>query len=82
MIVKIKVQDDKGQGLEGLAVMLTGCGSHPAITGANGLVQFLKDDGIPTVTVTIGGTAAWTGPSAELRADEVFEKTDSGFARR
>jgi hypothetical protein len=82
MIVRLKVQDAEGQALSGVAVKLTGCGDEPATTGANGLVQFLTDEGVPTVTITINGAAAWTGPSAELREAEVFEKTGSGFARK
>lgn len=82
MIVRIQLQDANGQPLQGVSVEVTGCGSEPAMSGADGLTQFLTDDDIPTVTITIGGTAAWTGPSAELRKSEVFQQSASGFARK
>jgi hypothetical protein len=82
MLVKVKVQDETGQVLEGVSVKVSGCGNEAAVTGARGMVQFLTDEDLATVTITIGGAAAWTGASGELRAIEVFEKTSSGFARK
>ena len=68
--------------MEGLPVLLTGCGNEAATSGPNGQVQFLSDDAIPTVTITINGAPAWTGPSAELRGTEVFQKSGASFVRK
>lgn len=82
MIIRVQLRNAAGNPAEGLPVTLTGCGAEPAVTGPSGVVQFLTDDDTPTVTITIGGAPAWSGPSSELRENEVFVQSDSGFARQ
>jgi hypothetical protein len=82
MIVRVTVQSASGEPVQGQSVNLTGCGDEPRTTGPTGIVQFLVDDSIPTTTISIGGAAVWSGPSAELRGNEVFEQAGAGFTRK
>ena len=77
-ILKIKVCDADGKPLTGQTVKITDC--EQLTTNADGLTQFLINADA-TLSVVINGATVWNGASAELKKEEVFSATGSGFAR-
>lgn len=77
-ILKIKLADAAGAALAGQTVKVSGAGALQS--NAEGMVQFLIENGIP-LEIDINGTAAWSGNSSELVKDELFKATGAGFAR-
>lgn len=77
-ILKIKVIDAAGAALADQAVKVSG--TDKLKTNAQGMTQFLIDHGV-LLDIEINGVVAWSGDSALLAKDEVFQASDTGFAR-
>ena len=77
-ILRVKVCDADGKPLQGQLVKLTDC-DHLS-TNADGLAQFLLNPSLEA-TVSINGTTVWSGAIADLKREEVFTASGSGFVR-
>ena len=77
-MLKIKVVDAFGKSLAGQAVNISGAGALQ--TGTEGVVQFLTESDVP-LDIEINGVSAWSGNSAELAREELFEAVGEGFVR-
>lgn len=77
-ILKIKLVDAAGQALPGQTVKVSGCSVLQ--TNAEGRTQFLIESDVP-LDIEINNTVAWSGNSADLAREEVFQQAGAGFAR-
>ena len=77
-IVKIKTCDAEGKSLANQFVKVSGC--EQLTTNADGLTQFLIEADT-AISIALNGATVWSGNSGELKREETFCATASGFVR-
>lgn len=77
-VIRVKVCDENGQLLANQRVKVGEC--DELTTNEGGVAQFLfSGDG--SVPIVINGTTVVTSATADLKKEETFTRTSSGFAR-
>ena len=76
--LKVKLVAADGQALLGQTVKVSGCG--PLQTNAEGLAQFLIESDVP-MEIAVNSAVAWSGNSAQLAREEVFQQVGTAFVR-
>ena len=77
-ILRIKLADAAGAALAGQTVQVSGAGALQ--TNAEGIAQFLIDSNA-ALEIEINGKPTWSGNSALLIREELFNATGAGFTR-
>jgi hypothetical protein len=77
-ILKIKLVAADGQALLGQTVKVSGC--SPLQTNSEGLAQFLIESDVP-LAIEVNSAEAWSGSSAQLAREELFQQVGTGFVR-
>lgn len=78
-VVKVMVVDDGGRAVAGVKVSVSGL-PNELVTGAEGMTQFLLDDG--SFSFTLDGKPAFSGGTDSVTGPLTFKKSGDGFTQQ